>query len=439
MASRLYCCWTYLWIILFRSVSADSDSLPRYNISRYPANFDQATQNCSPGVLTTFATKQEISNILKLISDSVQGNFTFWIGLKKPKDACIFPHRPLRGFKWTEDGGEHSDVIHWAAEPQQTCTSVLCAALTGGFDRSAGSRWSLTAVTCKNKYHFICKLRDGLTRPMAENRETGVKTTTADPVPTTSEPKLETAAPPTPATQQRDLSTPEHRVPPSQGEPETDLNPTTGRELVGPDSGPGSGPALGSHLCEHPIIPEARSLSPDSDNNRVQVECWSNDLLELHCQGRPSVWRLPDESPANFTTICQKCEVGFKKDASAKCVDVDECGGGEAHCKHTCLNTQGSYRCVCADESGNAHEEDSPACLRSVTVEEGGPLRGVLVPVLVAVVALVVLVVIVTVIVKCCVMRRSKKKKAEKKAEKMAMKSKGGKESFITANEKTAK
>uniref|UniRef100_A0A3Q1IPX7 C-type lectin domain-containing protein n=1 Tax=Anabas testudineus TaxID=64144 RepID=A0A3Q1IPX7_ANATE len=342
MASRLYCCWTYLWIILFRSVSADSDSLPRYNISRYPANFDQATQNCSPGVLTTFATKQEISNILKLISDSVQGNFTFWIGLKKPKDACIFPHRPLRGFKWTEDGGEHSDVIHWAAEPQQTCTSVLCAALTGGFDRSAGSRWSLTAVTCKNKYHFICKLRDGLTRPMAENRETGVKTTTADPVPTTSEPKLETA-----------------------------------------------------------------------------VECWSNDLLELHCQGRPSVWRLPDESPANFTTICQKCEVGFKKDASAKCVDVDECGGGEAHCKHTCLNTQGSYRCVCADESGNAHEEDSPACLRSVTVEEGGPLRGVLVPVLVAVVALVVLVVIVTVIVKCCVMRRSKKKKAEKKAEKM--------------------
>lgn len=437
MASGL--CWTHLWIVVLLS-SVSADSLPRYTINSSNATFDQAKQHCSQvGVLTAFTTKQEINDILNHISDSGprQGKFTFWIGLKKEKDACVVPKEPLRGFKWTEGGSKDSVLIRWAEEPQDTCTSILCAALTVEFDGSATALWwGLISGSCKHRYQFICRLRDG---PTTTDRKTDIKTTTLDPEPETSVPKTERPEPPIPATQKPESATqkpesatPEHKVP-REREPETDLKPTSGPELVGPDAGPGSGQILGS--CKHPVIPEARSLSPDSDNNMIQVECWSNDLLELYCGGRPAAWRLPDESPANFTTVCQRCKIGYKKDASANCVDIDECSSGAAHCKHTCLNTDGSYRCVCADESRKHHEEGSPACPDPLTVEDSGPLSGILIPVLVAVAALVVLVVVVAVMVKCCLMRRSKKKKAEK----MAMKNKGSTDSFTTANEKTAK
>lgn len=401
MASGL--CWIHLWIVvLLRRISADSR--PRYTINNSPATFDQAKQRCSEvGVLTTIPTKQEINDIFGHISDSEPRHF--WIGLKKDKDACVVPNEPLRGFKWTEVGSKDSDLIRWAKEPQETCASVLCAALE--LNVSAMS-WGLISGSCRQRNQFICRLRDG---PTTNDRETDIKTTTLDPEPATSVPKTETPEPSKPATQKPESAAPEHEVP-TEREPKTDLKPTIEPELVGPDPGPDS--------CKHPVIPEARSLSPDSDN-KIQVECWSKDLLELQCGGRPVTWRLPDDSPANFTTICQRCKSGYKKNASANCVDIDECSSGTARCKHTCLNTGGSFRCVCTDESGKHHEEGSPACPDPLTVEDNDPLSGILIPVLVAVAALVVLVLVVAVTVKCCLMRRSKKKRAEK----MAMKSKG--------------
>lgn len=429
MAFGLCSCWTYLWIVVpFRSVFADSASLPRYNISHSTATFDQANQYCAPGFLTTFATKQEVNDILKLISESrsPQSNLIFWVGLWKAKKGCVTSTKPLRGFKWTENDREDSEEVHWAEEPEPTCISALCAAVKVEFDGSNVIRGGLISPSCRTPYQFICKLRDGLTGQTPKHRETTTKPATPEPKPAKSEPKPET-----PETSKPEPGTPEPKLP-TRLEPETVLKPTTGSEEVGPDPGLGSGPDLGS--CKHPIIPESRSLSPDPDNNRIQVECWSKDQLELHCRGHPAVWRLPDNSPANFTTICQRCKTGFRKDASANCVDIDECSSGYAHCRHTCLNTEGSYRCVCSDESGKHHEEDSPACPDSVAVKDSGSLSGILIPVLVAVVTLVVLVVVVVVTVKCCLMRKSKKKKAEK----MAMKNKDSKDSFATANEKTA-
>lgn len=191
-------------------------------------------------------------------------------------------------------------------------------------------------------------------------------------------------------------------------------------------------------MCQHPHIPSARSLILDPDNSsRILVECWSSVQLELRCLGRPAVWRLMDDSPANFTTICDPCEDGFQKDTSGNCVDVDECGGGGAPCRHTCLNTAGSYRCVCSDENGKHRDEDSPVCTDTAVTGDSSSLSGILIPVLVAVSALVVLVVLVAVTVKCSLMRRSKRR-AIKKAEKMAMKSKDDKDSFQSANEKVA-
>uniref|UniRef100_A0A3B5LDR5 C-type lectin domain-containing protein n=1 Tax=Xiphophorus couchianus TaxID=32473 RepID=A0A3B5LDR5_9TELE len=143
---------------------------------------------------------------------------------------------------------------------------------------------------------------------------------------------------------------------------------------------------------------------PDSttDGNKVLVECWSAIKLDLFCSGVPAVWRVLDGSPANFSIICQKCEKGFQKDSSGFCVDVDECSTGKP-CQHTCQNTEGSYRCVCADEQDSSCEEVAPA------TSDKKSLSHILIPVL-AVVAVLLVILVIVGVVKCCLKRRKKMK-----------------------------
>ncbi|XP_071354726.1 C-type lectin domain family 14 member A [Trachinotus anak] len=424
MASWFSSCWIHLWIfILSRKALADLASPRHYTINQTKVNFDQATEVCSPGVLTTLTTEQEATKILRLISMSVlpQNELRFWVGLRKAKNECVVPALPLRGFKWTEDGSEESQVSHWMKEPENTCTTVRCAALQVEVDQSAVTRWGLIPVSCKNTYKFICKLRDRQTKQRSEDRKTTTTPATLEPV------TPESAAPERPT-----LAVP---VPPTPAAPETPKLATQGPDLkLKPEpeqQGPelGSGPPLGSDSCVHPNISGVRFFSLDSNStSRITVKCWSRVQLELHCWGRPAVWRLLDDSPANFTTICQPCSEGFQKDAFGNCVDIDECSKG-AHCRYTCLNIEGSYKCVCYDENGKYHNENSSAC-----TDSGWLSLGILIPVVVAV---VVLVVVVAVAVKCCLMRRLKKR-AMKKSQKMAKKKSDGQDSFTTANEKTA-
>ncbi|XP_051250568.1 C-type lectin domain family 14 member A [Dicentrarchus labrax] len=414
MESWFCSCWVYLMVIVaVRDISADPASPPRYTIHHTKVTFNSATENCFPGVLTTLATKQDVNDILGFISRSVsslnKSNFTFWVGLRKDKNKCVTPMLPLKGFQWTEDGSKEMQVSHWTLEPELTCTSVLCGALQMELERSMVTGWGLIPVGCSKGHKFICKLRDGLT---------GGTPKPAEPKPATAEPHKPE---PRPATQKPEptIAEPER---PTQ-EPEPDLNPKIGPKLQGPEPDSGSEPAVELDSCQRPNITRVRSFRLDPDNSRrIQVECWSNVQVELRCSGRPAVWRLLDDSPVNITTICQPCEVGFKRDTSGNCVDIDECRG-DNHCRHTCLNTEGSYRCVCSDEDGKQHEEDSTECTDSEINSDNGLMSGILIPVLVAVAALVVLVVVIAVTVKCCLKRRSKKR-AIKKAEKMAMKKK---------------
>ncbi|KAK2826852.1 hypothetical protein Q5P01_021066 [Channa striata] len=427
--------WFGLWIIVLSTdLAADSTSPVSYTMQRSKVTFDKAVNNCLHGVLASLATEQDVSEVHKLVSNSVDlpSNFTIWVGLKKDKKVCINITQPLRGFKWIEDGNEKSQV-QWVEEPKLTCTSVLCAALTGEFDGSTVTRWGLKPVSCKTNSWFICKHTNQTPKDKGTlNKSTTTKqeSTAPGPMPTTPEPTK-------PATQNLEpLATQPVEIP-TQPQPETDLKSTTGPELVKPQPGPSSVLTVGLDSCQHPVIPLSRSLSLDpSNSSRIQVECWSNYQLELHCGGHPAMWRLPDDSPANFTTICQLCEVGLQKDAYGNCVTINKCHG--APCRHTCLNTVDSLKCVCSDENGKPHKEDSEVCVDSVTAEDNGLLSGILIPVLVAVAVLVVLLVVVVVAVKCCLKRRSKKR-AMKKAEKMAMKNKDSSDSFATANEKRAR
>ncbi|XP_042292716.1 C-type lectin domain family 14 member A isoform X1 [Thunnus maccoyii] len=420
MASWLSSCCIYLWIItLLRGVSAEPASTPKYILNRNEVSFDQAKIKCSPGVLTTLATKQEVADVLQLVSSGSpleKTRFTYWVGLQKPKNECIVSELPLKGFKWMADGGEEMEMSRWKEEPKGTCTTVRCAVLTGELNRSTVSSWGLLSVSCKTESQFICKLADGQTVRRPEDLTPEPATPESKPPTPESKPATPESKPPTPESKP---PTPESKPPTPESKPPTpESKPATPEPEPEPDAGPES------DSCIHPVA-SIRSLSlHPNDSSRILVECWSSVKLELHCSGRPAVWRLQDDSPANFTAICLPCIDGFKKDTSGNCVDIDECGGGGGPCRHTCLNTQGSYKCVCSDQDGEYHDEDSQVC------------TGNLIWVIVAVAALIVLVVVIAVTVKCCLMRRSKKR-AMKKAEKMDMDSKDGKDSFETANEKT--
>lgn len=438
----------YLIFIIFSGKHCVKASLPTYTFHNNNVNFEQAAALCSPGVLTTLATMQEVTEILRLISEGSrpQGKATFWIGLKKAKETCVISSLPLRGFHWTEDGSTDSEVNRWTKEPVETCTAARCGTLQVQLDGSAAPKWGLVAVTCKNAsvYPFICKLKErDNSKPDPPNpgpvslphqpdspeykpaapqphhpdqpEPTAPGQHKLDPVvlipaPTEHhEPEAPKQEPETPKPPRYSTPEPEYPI----GKPELGTHVEANVESnLGPGSKPSSGlrPGIWSNDCQNPIIPGSRSLSPDPNNSsRMLVECWSTVQVKLQCQGRPATWHLLSDTPANFTTLCKPCSIGFHKDISGVCKDVDECSG--APCKHTCLNTRGSYRCVCYDKNGKHHEEGSTECMDMVT--EGGALSGIWVPVLIAVGALVVLVVAVVVIVKCYLMSKKKRKEGD--------------------------
>ncbi|KAK1886859.1 C-type lectin domain family 14 member A [Dissostichus eleginoides] len=438
-------------------------SPPLFSLHPSPAIFSEAEAACSPGGLASLFSDQEVSAVLDLVSGSNRS--VFWVGLWKVKDACVDPGLPLRGFSWTGGGSRAPQGVRWAQEPQETCTTLRCAAIRLN---QTGTSWGLIPVSCRNTNPYICKGQGTWVAPEPgpepgtgpePGAETGLGPDTepgseAEPEPEPNqepepehalppeakptpqkesepeqEPTSKPAAPepseneqhqpsksitpqPTPATQD-----PEPDLKPKFG-PEPDLKPDSGTEPdLKPDSGtePDLKPDSGTEPdpCPRPLIAGTRSLREDN-STQVLVECWSGLQLDLVCSGRPPAWRLTDGSVANQSTACQPCETGFIRTGSGDCEDIDECSRRAGPCRTSCLNTPGSYRCFCIDDAGERHAEDSSVC---------APTLGFLLPLLVAMAALVVLVVVVAVTVALC-MRR-----------KRAMKNKEG---YEPANEKEA-
>lgn len=141
------------------------------------------------------------------------------------------------------------------------------------------------------------------------------------------------------------------------------------------------------------------------------MDCWSKVRLDLHCWGRGGVWRLAGGAPANLSAVCTPCGTGYRKDILGDCVDVDECSGSHG-CRHECVNTAGSYSCVCAQNGTLCEPAESDA---------PGPFAGVLVPALVgAAIALVVLALVAALMIWCCLRRRSKKQKEAQQRDNLA-------------------
>ncbi|XP_068608117.1 C-type lectin domain family 14 member A [Brachionichthys hirsutus] len=496
MAPWFCACW--MIAVLLGHISAEPESPPDYVIHNTPASFEQAMQECSPGVLTSLSTEHQLTDVLGLVSTSLspqnQTEFNFWVGLKKAKNECVVPTLALKGFRWVEDGSEAAEVSRWVEEPKPTCITVRCAALNGELTGSTVTRWGLSSVTCKSRYQFICLNLGPLhlnLDPLYLNLDLlylnldplrlnlGPLHLNLDPLHLNLDPlhlnldplhlnlgplhlnltplylnlgRLHLNLGPlhlnlTPlylnlgrlhlnlGPLHLNLGPLHLNLTPLYLNL-TPLEPATNTETTletGPDADHGPGPAERSDSCKRPSITDARSLSLDpSNSSSIQVECWSSAQVELRCWGRPAVWRLLDDSPANLTAVCQPCDVGFQKSIDGNCEDINECSGGGAFCRQTCLNTVGSFRCVCSDDNGTHHDEYSPACMDAPATGDITWMTDVMTLVLIAVAALVVLVVVLVVVVRCCFIRRSKKR-AMKKAEKMAMTSKDDKDSFEKA------
>lgn len=73
-------------------------------------------------------------------------------------------------------------------------------------------------------------------------------------------------------------------------------------------------------------------------------------------------------SPIFFFLQSCYCAAGFRLQSSAaSCVDIDECNAmPHAVCKHTCLNTRGSYVCHCRPDF--YLEPDNTSCKTRGTV-----------------------------------------------------------------------
>ncbi|KAF7201117.1 C-type lectin domain family 14 member A [Nothobranchius furzeri] len=327
-----------LWAVVFL-LKAVSASQTYYTLSHLEASFDQAMASCFPGVLTTTSSKEEVQKLHELLNNSVtyQEDVTVWIGLKKTNDGCINPSLPLKGFEWVENITQESEIHTWVEEPKLTCTETLCAALKWKGVRS-GVELGLLPVSCKTRYRYVCKVKGE-----PPGREPATTKSVA------LEPELR---PETAATFKPELTTAEPG--PASPKPNTDASPGSRTKLDSCQS------LDGIETNRFKI----RSLFLDPDNQTwVHVHCWLDFKLHLFCTGRPVVWRQVDGSQADFSSICH-CEEGFQRNASGHCIDIDECVSRKP-CRRTCLNTKGSFRCVCEEDS-----DEDPSCKNTASTEE---------------------------------------------------------------------
>lgn len=193
-----------------------------------------------------------------------------------------------------------------------------------------------------------------------------------------------------------------------------------------------------------------------NDPYTLWVSCHSTDTFTLTCSRNTGEWKLVGGTETDILGLCLECENGYKKDRDGNCVDVDECSRSN-NCKFNCINTSGSYSCICFDDMNNFHSEDSEICMKAnmslfmsatdatnkvqdkpasssmdkksspqpavySTTESGvhakestRDVSDIVIPLIIALLIFVVLVVIIVAIVKYCHMRSSRKR-AKKRA-----------------------
>ncbi|XP_062379258.1 C-type lectin domain family 14 member A [Sardina pilchardus] len=152
------------WILLlsFLQVVSCVDTF-HYVIHGDEVSFEEATKNCQhEGNLTSLSTREEVLAVQQALSQHLQssGEYTYWIGLRRPVGECVDASAKLKGFMWL-DGGTEAEEIKWKEDPEPTCTHDRCVHISISYDGTSVVDWGLKEGTCKDKiiHPFICKVK----------------------------------------------------------------------------------------------------------------------------------------------------------------------------------------------------------------------------------------------------------------------------------------
>ncbi|KAF3832030.1 hypothetical protein F7725_025695 [Dissostichus mawsoni] len=313
-------------------------SPPLFSLHPSPAIFSEAEAACSPGRLASLFSDQDAGPGLRVKRVRV-------LGRAAEGEGCLCGSGSASEGVQLDRGGQPGPAgVRWAQEPQETCTTLRCAAIRLN---QTGTSWGLIPVSCRNKNPYICKGPGTWVAPEPRpepgtgpepGAETGLGPDTepgseAEPEPEKrpepepnqepepehalapeakptpqkeSEPEQEpTSKPAAPEPSENEQHQPSKSITPqpipATQDPEPDLKPKFGPEPdLKPDSGtepdlkPDSGtepdlkPDSGTEPdpCPRPLIAGTRSLREDN-STQVLVECWSGLQLDLVCSGRP--------------------------------------------------------------------------------------------------------------------------------------------------------
>ncbi|KAL7380938.1 hypothetical protein ABVT39_026328 [Epinephelus coioides] len=302
--------------------------------------FKEAHQNCdhNGGYLMTVRDTEE-EDVLRLLLSQIQGQrldraFKFWIGLKLHRGDCVLPGNTLFGFKWVS-GEEDSSYSNWEKEPVTTCTGERCVKVVYTLTGESQLKW--TAGACRNPAFYACKFYfKGMCKPLALLGPGEITYTThfsEDPL------KSEMQAFPhgTNAVILCSDERPQYSV----------CNEVDGIyrwTVPGPFCKAGKqNCAINNggckHLC-HQDADEVRcSCKEGYDLGEDGLTCRFKDLCGVDTCEQQCVMR-------ESGYFC-KCSDGFKLDANQRnCSDIDECQSKACE-HHLCVNTHGSYKCMC--------------------------------------------------------------------------------------------
>ncbi|XP_068608488.1 complement component C1q receptor [Brachionichthys hirsutus] len=324
--------------------------------------FESARQSCvhNGGYLMTARGREE-EDLLRLLLSQIQRPrqdrvLKFWIGLKLHRGNCVSADKTLRGFKWVS-GEEESGYSNWDKEPVITCIEERCVRVHYTSSGESNLKWH--AGSCRSPSFYACKFYfQGMCKPLTLLGP-GQMTYT---LPFSEKPQKS-------AMKSYPLGTYAEIACADQ---QSHYSVCAWMDGVYRWNAPGPFCKTGRQNCSinnggceqicHQEADEARCVCREGHNlGEDGLSCRMRDLCGVDACEHQCV--------TGDSGYSCKCPNGLKLHANQRnCSDVDECQSQSCG-RHLCVNTYGSYTCVCKDgyrmvsgECGDINECLQSAC-----------------------------------------------------------------------------